>query len=66
MGAGLAEPDTVFLVTVPLLMVLLPEVAVEVTVVTDNLAGRGVEVLPLNGFLCGILDGVVSSTITVL
>lgn len=62
MGAGLAEPEAVFLVT-ELLLALLLEVVVVVTVVTDNLPGRGVEVVgPADGFLCGIRDGVVSST----
>ena len=62
MGAGLAEPDAVFLGMVP----VVPFVRVVVVVVVTVKRERGVVPLPLivlelDGLRCGMREGVVSS-----
>lgn len=63
MGAGLAEPDAVFLGMVP----VVPFVRVVVVVVVTDKRVRGVvaplTVLALDGLRCGMREGVVSSIV---
>jgi len=73
-GAGLAEPDAVFLVIVPPVpFVRVVVVFVVVVDVTDKREGRGVVLilaaddivlLPTEGLRCGMRDGVVSSVLS--
>lgn len=70
-GAGLAEPEAVFLFSVPVPFVREAEAIVGVT---DRREGRGVVVVPLDevgvlvlaaeGFRCGMREGVASSVLS--